>query len=126
MQLFRKHIARVIVLIVALQLLNLSIYAQDFKPLYADQNNSEVNISETIVEFVVESVLGYKDAIPEQSQHHKDLHFHKHVSFKAISIERNDLLSASQIRNATLPVWLYEDVNDLYLQDFDPKPPKIG
>jgi hypothetical protein len=124
-QRFNKHIIRVITLIVALQLLNLSIYAQDFNPLYNSQGNAETNISETFVEFIIEVVLGHTGAIPEQSQHHKDLHFHKHVSYKAISFEKSVLLSDSQINIAKLPIPIQESFEDLYQQEINPQPPKI-
>jgi hypothetical protein len=124
-QRFNKHIIRVITLIVALQLLNLSIYAQDFTPIYNNQGNTETNISETIVEFVIEVVLGHTGAIPEQSQHHKDLHFHKHVSYKAISFVKTVLLSNSQINIAKLPIPIKESFKDLYQQEINPQPPKI-
>jgi len=124
-QKFNKHIIRVITLIVALQLLNLSIYAQDFTPIYNNQGNTETNISETIVEFVIEVVLGHTGAIPEQSQHHKDLHFHKHVSYKAVSLENKVLLTDSQINNAKLPIPIHESFEDLYQQEINPQPPKI-
>lgn len=125
MQKFNKHIIRVITLIVALQLLNLSIYAQDFAPIYNNQGNTETNISETVVEFVIEVVLGHTGAIPEQSQHHKDLHFHKHVSYKAIGFEKTVLLSDIQINIAKLPIPLQESFEDLYQQEINPQPPKI-
>lgn len=125
MQKFNKHIILVITLIVALQLLNLSIYAQDFTPIYNNQGNTETNISETIVEFVIEVVLGHTGAIPEQSQHHKDLHFHKHISFKAISIQTPIFLSATQINISKLPIPIQESFQDLYQQEINPQPPKI-
>jgi hypothetical protein len=103
----------------------LSIYAQDFTPIYNNQGNTETNISETVVEFVIEVVLGHTGAIPEQSQHHKDLHFHKHVSYKAVSLEKAVLLSNSQINIAKLPIPLQESFEDLYQQEINPQPPKI-
>jgi hypothetical protein len=124
-QRFNKHIIRLITLIIALQLLNLSIYAQDFTPIYNNQGTTETNISETIVEYVIEIVLGHTGAIPEQSQHHKDLHFHKHVSYKAIGFEKTVLLSDSQINIAKLPIPIQESFKDLYHQEINPQPPKI-
>ncbi len=121
---FNSHIIRVITLIVALQLMNLSIYAQDFHSLIEGNFNSPTNISETIVEYVIETVLGHKDAIPEQNQHHKDLHFHKHLSFKSVSFNKLVLLTTSQINIANLPIPLQESFDDLYQQEINPQPPK--
>ena len=123
-QRINKHIARALTLLVALQLLNLSIYAQDFKPIYNEAGSDEINITETVLEYVVEVVLGHTNAIPEQKQSHKDLHFHKHVSFKAISFTRPDILSASQLNMAKLPVFLHESFEDRYFQEINPQPPK--
>ena len=124
MRYINKHIARVITLLVALQLLNLSIYAQDFKPIYNEAGSDETNITETVVEYVVEIILGHTNAIPEQRQNHKDIHFHKHVSFKAISFTRPDILSASQLNMAKLPILLHESFEDRYSQEINPQPPK--
>jgi hypothetical protein len=117
----KTYIARCITLIVALQLLNLSIYAQDFKPIHNESGSDETNITETIVEYVVEVMLGHKNAIPEQSQHHS---FHKHLSFKAIKI-------GGEYRLADLPKYcsvtnvpLMEPYDYLYLQEINPPPPK--
>jgi hypothetical protein len=118
-----KHIIRFITLVVALQLLNLSIYAQDFTPLYAEDGTCGVNISETVVEYVVEVVLGHKDAIPEQSQHHKDLHFHKHVSFNALSFGAYRLPETSA-QSAAKPESLEESYSCLYCCEINPPPPK--
>jgi hypothetical protein len=109
---------------VALQLLNLSIYAQDFKPIHCEAGSDEVNITETITEYVVEVVLGHKNAIPEQSQHHKDLHFHKHISFKAISAFNRLALPELPMRNNASAVALQESYSYLYLQEINPPPPK--
>jgi hypothetical protein len=102
----------------------LSIYAQDFHPLIENTSNSETNISETVFEYVFETVLGNKGAVPEQSQHHKDLHFHKHLSFKSVSFDKPILLTSSQINIACLPITLQESFDDLYQQEINPQPPK--
>ena len=109
-------------MIVALQLLNLSIYAQDFKVL--SNNTAETNICETVLEYVLEVVLDHKNAIPEQSQHHKDLHFHKHASFKAISfvvpVTNEHEYSIKKIEIVPLKlIYAYQ-----YLQEINPPPPK--
>ena len=124
MQTCKKHIIRIITLVLALQLLNLSIYAQDFKPLYTIPGTCETNINESVVEYVVEVLLDHKNAIPEQKQHHKDLHFHKHISFKAINFPKADELSSLQIHVSELPVPLHESFLSLYQQDIRPQPPK--
>lgn len=120
----QKYITKLITLIVALQLLNLSIYAQDFKPFFVNQETTEPNISETITEFISEVILGYTNSFPEQSQHRKDLHFHKHISFKAIAP-----LAPSVILEITYPIAnrrtsLQEHFSSLFNQEINPPPPK--
>lgn len=121
---FNQHIIRFITLLLALQLLNLSIYAQDFKPFAATAGSEEVNITETVAEYVVEVLLGHKNAIPEQSQHHKDLHFHKHTSFKAIGISAHYHLPELQQRNSVCAVPIAESYYYLYYREINPPPPK--
>ena len=110
-------------LVVALQLFNLSIYAQDFKPINCTECGGEVNISETIVEYVVEVVLGYTNAIPEQTQHHKDLHSHKHDSFKVIQFPAFTI-PAVQSQCSARAVALCDSYDYLYLNEINPPPPK--
>lgn len=119
------YIIRFITLIVALQLLNLSIYAQDFKPMASDDGTCGVNISETVVEYVVEVVLGHKDAIPEQTQHDKDLHFHKHVSFKAINLGAFRLPEITPLASLrAIPLEMTYDY--MFNQEINPPPPKAA
>ena len=94
--------------------------------MYNQAGSDETNITETIVEYVVEVMLGHTNAIPEQSQHHKDLSFHKHMSFKAISFQWMDILSATQMNIAEMPIPLHEAFEDLYLQEINPQPPKVS
>ena len=117
------YITKSVLLIVALQLLNLSIYAQDFKTL--SNKTAETNICESVLEYVLEVVLQHKNAIPEQSQHHKDLHFHKHISFKAISfgIPVNTTYAYSIKKIEVVPLKLTYAYQ--YLQEINPPPPKV-
>ncbi len=121
---FKKHIIRLITLVVAMQLLNLSIYAQDFKPIHNEAGSDETNITETFVEYIVENVLGHTNAIPEQQQHHKDLHFHKHISFKAINAFSSFRLPDMRRNSSIAAVPLLESYDYLYLQEINPPPPK--
>lgn len=120
MRLTKKYLISFITLVVALQLLNLSIYAQDFKPLYPSNQSGETNITETIVEYVVEVVLDHKNAIPEQSQHHS----HKKVVFKAIGLFPEYTVTALQEYVPASDTRLTDSYTYLYLQEINPPPPK--
>lgn len=109
-----------ITLVVALQLLNLSIYAQDFRPLNTS-STSETNITETIVEYVVEVILGHKNAIPEQSQHHL---FHKKIAFKAIDFFMKYQIAPPTENHLVTNTPLLNNYDYLYFQEINPPPPK--
>lgn len=120
----KKHITRFITLVLALQLLNLSIYAQDFKPLYHAYGSDDTNIDETIVEYVVEVWLGHTNAFPEVPQTHKDMHVHKHMSFKVIQFPSTVFLNKSGVRDIGTLIPLREFFINQYQQDIRPQPPK--
>ena len=124
MNVYKKHIYRIILTIVTIQLLNLSIYAQDFKPFYPNDDKGNVNISESISEYVVEIILGHKNAIPEQTQHHKDLHFHKHPSFKALNNLTLTYLPEIPLSITKTSVPIQENYEYQFCQEINPPPPK--
>lgn len=125
MQHSKKHITRVIVFLLALQVLNLSIYAPNFSPLNSPvKEEVTTNITETAVEYVMEVIMGIKNAIPEQVQHHKDLHFHKQVSFKAECTPLFYESSSFQVKSGKTAIPLQDAYNYLFLQEINPPPPK--
>lgn len=125
MQDLRKHITRVIVFLLALQVLNLSVYAPGFKQLYSTNNTeATTNITETTVEYVVEVIMGIKNAIPEQLQHHKDLHFHKQISFKTECTPFFYHLPDLQVKSGKAAISLQDAYDYLFLQEINPPPPK--
>jgi hypothetical protein len=111
--------------LVALQFLNLSIFAQEFKPIENDAFFSEVNISETIVEYIIEDVLNHKNAIPEQRAQHKDIHFQKHLSFKAISYKKDALLKLPSFENTITFQLMNEPYSSMEFIDLISPPPKF-
>ncbi|NCI46236.1 hypothetical protein GWC94_06220 [Sediminibacterium sp. WSJ-3] len=124
MVVFRRYIVKFITLLLALQLLNLSIYGQGFTPIPVRADAPEINISETVVEFVVEVILKHKNAIPEQDQQDgHDLQFHKHLSFEAIDFRPYFLPGLPAVRN-NKPVALNPSYDYLYLREINPPPPK--
>lgn len=126
MAVFRHYIIRFITLVVALQLLNLSIYAQEFTPLPPPCNTTapEVNIDETIIEYVLENILNHKNAIPEQEDTgSRDLQFHKHVSFKAIDFKPYCLPELPPAKPLAVTM-SNESYDYLFLREINPPPPK--
>lgn len=115
---------RFVTLLLALQLLNLSIYVQDFKPLYLLGETQEININETIVEYVVEVVLQHKNAIPEQQPDHKDLHLHKHGAFYKVFSTDQFLIAGMNAEPTPVRVPHDECFIDRYQREIRPQPPQ--
>lgn len=64
---FKKYISFFIVALVALQVLNLGLYAQDFETV-PTANGKETNIINSVTEYVAEVVMKKKNAFPEKKE----------------------------------------------------------
>lgn len=123
---FRLHITRIITLIVALQIINLGLFVQDFQPLATSDVTPEINIINSIDEYVAEIVLHHKDAVPENNKHpQKDLQAHKHISFQLIGISKQQTLSDTQLVYHNKPTSLIKGYSYLFCKDIYPPPPKL-
>lgn len=122
----RLHIARFISLLVALQILNLGLFAQDFQPLVVSSISPETNIINSVDEYVTEVVLHHKDAVPENNKHpHKAIQAHKHTAFKLISFPKPQCITANQLGYNYKPTSITLDYNYQYCKDINPPPPKF-
>ncbi len=123
---FRLHIARVITFIVAFQIMNFGLFAQDFQPLADSSISPELNIINSLYEYVAEVVLDHKDAVPENNKHpQKDLQAHKHIQYKLITISKPQTLSDTQLVYNNKPTSLVKGYNYLFCKDIYPPPPKF-
>jgi len=121
----RLHIARIITLVVALQIINFGLFAQDFQSLAASSITPELNIINSIDEYVAEVVLHHKDAVPENNKHpQKDLQIHKHIEFKLIAIPKPASLSVTQLVYHNRPTSLVKGYSYLFCKNVIPPPPK--
>ncbi len=123
----RQHIAKFMAFVVALQILNLSIFTQDFEPLHIKHKPviGEFNEINSIVEYVAEVVLDYKNAFPEfEKEGNKDLQPYKHIAIKLITAD--ELLTSKPPANT--PINYLLPVNDrydyLFYKEINPPPPK--
>ncbi len=122
----RLHIARIVTLIVALQIINFGLFVQDFQPLANSSISPELNIINSIDEYVAEVALHHKDAVPENNkQPQKDLQAHKHIPFKLIPVPKPHTLSNTQLVYQHKPASLEEGYNYLFYKDIYPPPPKL-
>ncbi|RXK85882.1 hypothetical protein [Filimonas effusa] len=124
----RIHIARLLSFVVALQILNMSVFMQDFDPIDIHAESiGEINEINSVVEYVAEIVLQNENALPEYHQdniEHKDLQAHKHVPIKLITF--SDLVTVVPVPIAR---YTYQHpINDsrlcFFVKEINPPPPK--
>lgn len=121
----RLHITRFLIYVVALQILNMGLFVQEFEPLVSSAVTPEINIINTVDEYIAEVLLHHKDAVPEVKQHSKkDLQLHKHSLIKLINVTRpaveySTKLSPSMSLSGFLDSYYYQ-----FCKDINPPPPK--
>jgi len=120
-----KYIAsRALVLLLAVQILNLSMNSIDFKPIETT-NLTEFNDINTIAEFVSEIMLGKVNSFPEfATKTQKQSQLQKHISIKII----NDITTVEPEFYVNTFTDLDTSIKDNYLyeyfQEINPPPPK--
>ena len=118
------HIARFLLVIVAIQVLNVSVYPDILQWTRTETASNLPNEMDSFVEYVTEILLGHKNAFPEYAhKHHKDLQTHK----QAISLYSEEVCD----KNAEVPFiqrsieWLTADQYSYqYYKEINPPPPK--
>lgn len=112
--------------LVALQVLNMAFFVQDFQPLTSSSSSiSDHNVINTIVEYVSEVVLEKVNAMPENNnKENKDLQLHKHMTVKLVELrQQNFVISPVGIRtkqNSPIPdTYCYH-----FFKEINPPPPK--
>ena len=124
--LFRIYLLRFVLLVVAVQILNLSVYGQDvIKP--AQSNTlGELNQIDSMIEYVAEIILDYKNAFPENGTHNHQSHTShqlKHGSFNMISFRKgSDVKRFCRTSNIHIPS--KEEYKNLFTREIIPPPPK--
>jgi len=120
-----KYIAsRALVLLLAVQILNLSMNSIDFKPIETT-NLTEFNDINTIAEFVSEIMLGKVNSFPEfATKTQKQSQLQKHISIKII----NDITTVEPEFYVNTFTDLDTSIKDKYLYEYfqkiNPPPPK--
>jgi hypothetical protein len=116
--------AKFITLVVALQVLNISIYAQDVDAFSQRNVLMYANEINTIAEYIGEVILKHNNAFPEYPDDgHKDLQFSRHIDI--------NLFSFPQFKSQASPVYQAEylfpnkiDYDFLFFKEINPPPPK--
>jgi hypothetical protein len=125
-----KHITtKCLLLILAIQILNLSVDAIDFHPFYSANStaNTDFNDINSEAEYISEIVLGYKDAFPEMQKQgeQKNTQSIKHTVIKIY--EPKPLCFNIEQRFITVVSFSFpldEKYSFLFSKDITPPPPK--
>jgi hypothetical protein len=116
--------AKFITLVVALQILNVSIYAQDVDA-FSQKNilmyDNEIN---TVAEYIGEVLLKHNNAFPEYpNDGHKDLQFSKHIDINSFSFPSfKPQNSPAHQAEYLFPYKI--DYSFLFFKEINPPPPK--
>lgn len=124
MQKFRHNINRFLTLIIALQILNMSIDSATVEFARQPGQVDNFNYMDTFVEYVAEVILKHDNAIPESgNRQQKDMQQHKHIQIAVQKIE-----SSLQILPMSVCLVFPRNNEDKYAYQFvkeiNPPPPK--
>lgn len=125
----KTYLLRFVLLIVAIQMLNLSVYARDFVPPAQSNAIGETNQIDSLIEYIAEVVLDYKNAFPENGTHNhqtRTSHQLKHGNISInllIGVRKNaEIKRYCAITDIHIPS--KEDYKSLFEREIVPPPPK--
>lgn len=122
---FYLHIARFFTLLVALQILNMGFFVQDFESLPSSSSISDHNVINSVVEYVSEVVLNKINAIPENNNKaNKDLQAHKHFSVKMIELQKSFISIPAVINSFKSHSFYIKNYCYQFCKEINPPPPK--
>lgn len=125
MQQFRQHINRFFLLVIALQILNMSIDCSTIEIAHIPGKVDNFNYMDTFVEYVAEVILHNDNAIPEsKDRQQKDIQQHKHIQ---VAIQKTEpLLQVLPIAHFIVFPQSNEDKYAYqFVKEINPPPPKI-
>jgi len=101
----RKYFSSFIIAVVALQVLNLGLYAQDFEtaPTF---NGKQTNIINSVTEYVAEVIMHKKNAFPEKKESSNQSNQSSHellFKFQPFKISLNDTQERQYIATQAAP-----------------------
>ena len=114
-------------LVIAMQILNLSVYGMDSNDDLKDNTIGEYNQMDSLVEYVTEIILDYKNAFPENGahNHHSGLsHQMKHITIKMISFKKKNAPQVSYCSTHSVIIPSKEEYKNMFSREVIPPPPK--
>ncbi len=124
---FRLHIARLATFLVALQILNIGLFVQDFQTFLPPSSSiSDHNVINSIVEYVSEVVLNKVNALPENNnKSNKDLQSHKHFAVKMIELQKSFIVIQNPAFSFKTHFPLTPNYHYQFCTEINPPPPKV-
>ena len=123
----KKNITGFIILILALQILNMSISCRITNDSFFSQIDDSVNIADHALEFIIEDVMGYSNAFPEKKedkQQHHVSNTQKIQELKLFSFQPGiATLHSTIISNDNYSLLIIHPYNE-YAWEINPPPPK--
>ncbi len=122
----KNIIAKFLVAIIALQIINLSIDSTDFQPISSNITLGDFNYINSLTEYVSEIVLGNKDAFPEYQNESSSskAQLVKHLSIKLSQPTTVvDIINISEELHSFI-VPLNESYSFAFYKEINPPPPK--
>jgi hypothetical protein len=119
------QISKFILSIVAMQILNLSIYAQ-FDPVQSGNTMGNLNSIDSVTEYVAEIMLHHTNAFPEFEKNgaHKDQHQHKNYSIHLFNDFKKPATGYNDALNKNNNGAVIKDYRYLFFKEINPPPPK--
>lgn len=124
---FKGYINRLIILILALQILNMSISCRIANDSFFSQIDDSINISDHAIEFIIEDVLGFSNAFPEtkeNKQQHPVSNTQKSQDFKLFSFQIKTAANYTTLLPADNYSLLIIHPYNEYAWEINPPPPK--
>jgi len=116
-----------LLLVLAIQILNLSVYGRECADAVEYGSIGEYNQMDSVVEYITEILLDYKDAFPENGHNNRRagmLHQFKHITIKMVSVRKKAFIqSAFFVINHPKPS-LKNSYKYLFAGEITPQPPK--
>ena len=124
MRYFQNHISRLLTFIIALQILNMSIYAPNARMVDNKRSSDNFNYIDTYMEFFAEVILKFDNAIPEpKDRQQKELRQYKQftIVFEKIQPFFNSLYNDEKVilTHFSLDKHAYQ-----FVKEINPPPPK--
>lgn len=119
------YITRIFTFLVALQILNMGLFVQNFEPIAAPSSISDHNIINSVVEYVSEVVLNKVNAIPENNNKaNHDLQAHKHVTVKMVEHQKSLIAVPPAIVSSAIHYPITQSYYYQFCKEINPPPPK--